>query len=404
LTAALVVLSISAAVLIVVTALSLLSIALMLRDARRYRHFPALPSAQSAAAQPAGAQRVSVIIPARNEAGNIGRSAGAVLAQATRRPLELIVVDDDSSDATPQVLQQLAAAHAGAAVFKPVAGRSLPAGWLGKPNACAHGASLAAGDWLMFLDADTAPSPNFVEAMLMHAQSQSLDALSVWPHQELGTLAEKLIIPAFAHMVTQVIPLHWMSNPLSPPERTMGNGQCMLVRAHTYRAMGGHDAVRNSVLEDVHLARALRSAGARYAVVDARAHLRVRMYHTAREVVDGFAKNARAGMAFNPLRTLLGGVQVMLTSVLPPFVVFGCLLATVMQRDVMLALATVSATFWWGTHLRFWRAHLEQHYGVSGDLAALMPLGVLGYFAIAARGVLQGLLGRGIEWKGRRVG
>lgn len=386
-----------------VTVLTLASIAMMLLDARDHRNFPRLPSIKDAASQQSGRLRLSVIIPARNEAHNIRTSVEAVLAQAGARPLELIVVDDGSSDETAQILAELAAHHRGPHTLTVIAGRPLPAGWVGKCNACAHGAGQAHGEWLMFLDADTKPGKHFCEAMLMHAQALDLRAASAWPLQELGSWAERLVLPAFTHVITRVIPLPWMADPESPANRTMGNGQCMLIQRSAYDAIGGHGAVKGSLLEDVHLARTLRGAGMRYAMVNASEHMRVRMYHNAAEVIEGFTKNARSGMHFNPLRTLIGGAQATMTTLLPPFAALGLLALTIAFRDSFLALATLSATFWWGASLRYWRASLTQNFKQPGDLAALMAFGLLGYFLIAARGGLLGLLGRGVTWKGRTI-
>ena len=396
------------AAFIVISLLAVCGMLLIFRDVRRYRFFPRLATALELRSSelPADAREsISLIIPARNEERNIGRAVHSALEQISPRVIDLIVVDDDSTDGTMRILADIRRAPANLAgrQLRIISGRPLPPGWVGKCNACAHGASLATGEWLMFLDADTAPQPNLVEAMLAHAHRHNLDACSVWPFQELGTLSEQLIIPAFAHLVVSVFPLPTLANPTMPPNMAAANGQCILVKRAVYEAIGGHAAVKSSLLEDVHLAQSLRRAGFRFAVVNAQEHVRVRMYQDFGEIVEGLARNAQAGSTANPKRTLIGFTEIGLTTLWPPFILAGSVAASFIFRDVWLAWATIVCVLWYGASLRFWRAHLEQNYRQPGNLCALMAVGLMIYFFIAARSQLRGIFERGVTWKGRTV-
>ena len=396
-------------ILVSVLLFATVGILLIVRDARRYQQFPCLPSVTSLGSPSmCAADRhasISLIIPARNEARNIKRSVQGCLAQQGDRDVEVIVVDDGSSDATPDILAGLLRTTSGypGRSMKVLQGRPLPAGWVGKCNACAHGASSATGDWLMFLDADTAPQPLLAEAMITNAVANDLDACSVWPFQELGTLGEKLVIPTFSHLVATVFPLTNLSNPESPPDLTAANGQCILVKRTVYESIGGHAAVKASLLEDVHLAQTLRRSGFRYCVVNAQEHLRVRMYQSFMEIVEGFTKNAYSGTTTNPARTLVGFVETCMTTLWPPVVFLMSMIASYLFGGGVVIIAMMVSLIWYGASLWFWRGHLSVYYLLPGRLSVLMSVGLLMYFMIAARGQLRGAMGRGVTWKGRRV-
>ncbi|NJL33096.1 MAG: glycosyltransferase [Chloroflexaceae bacterium] len=236
---------------------------------------------------------VSILIPARNEERGIARCVEGALRQ--RYPsYEVIVVDDGSTDATPAILARYAAHHPHLRVLH---GEALPEGWTGKAFACQRAAAVARGEWLLFLDADTAAAPELLAALLTHVQQQRLDLLSVFPFLELDTFWEQAILPAFRTMIRATFPFQQANAPAAQPGAVFANGQCLLVRRSTYNAIGGHGAVRGDVLEDVLLAQRLRAAGAAVGVAMADQYIRVRMYTNGREVLEGLTKNAVAGFS-----------------------------------------------------------------------------------------------------------
>ncbi len=170
--------------------LALLICGLIVRDIRCFRRFPSL----DARAIPTVSSLVSIIVPARNEANNIVRCLDGALAQSYSN-YEVIVVDDGSTDDTPRILARCAAQHP--TRLRIICGRPLPKGWVGKCNACLHGANNARGDWVLFVDADTVPQPTLVMAMMAYAEAERLDVLTSFPFNELSTLAERLVLPVF---------------------------------------------------------------------------------------------------------------------------------------------------------------------------------------------------------------
>lgn len=384
------------------------------QDTRRLQHWlrhrlgcqaDAAPGSQAAPSQtsgPAGAAtlptQVSVIVPARNEAGSIARCLDGLLCQ-TLQPREIIVVDDGSTDATPDILAGYAARYPG--LVRVVAARPLPPGWVGKCNACQHGASFADGDWLLFVDADTAPQPGLIQAMLQDALQRRLDALSVFPFNELGTLAERLILPVFFQFAWTVFPGGKTQDPEMPWRHAIASGQCFMFKADVYRAMGGHACVKDKVLEDVEFAQALRRAGYRLGLAWGGEHIRVRMYHSAGEVAQGLAKHAWAGRRAGGWRSYWGVARLVLTTLAPPAVVIAALAAFLIAPGVPQTISIAAASAGCGASWLYWRYVLARLYALPGRLAWAMPAGLLAYLMIVLRGTVAMMTRRGVQWKGR---
>ncbi len=345
---------------------------------------------------PARPPLVSILIPARDEEGPIGRCVAGALAQH-HPSVEVIVVDDGSTDGTAAVLAGLADPR-----LRVLRGRPLPPGWVGKCNACQQLGEAARGEWLLFLDADTAPQPDLVAALLGHAGARGLDLVTVWPFLELGSFWERAVLPPFRALIGALFPFERLERPDVRPEEVLANGQCILVRREAYEAVGGHGAVRDEVLEDVRLAQAIRRAGYRVGGGDALDQIRVRMYTSGREVVAGLSKNAAAGyssgglrslavagrlaaMAYGPLWLLAVGAGLMLSG------------AGATGRPVA-ALGALTL----GAGLALWGAIYRRLYALSPLYGLLWPLGLMAYLLIALGGMWRVRSGRGVEWKGRR--
>ncbi|NTV65140.1 MAG: glycosyltransferase, partial [Oscillochloris sp.] len=271
--------------LAIIMVASIVVIGLVAAAIRRLRLVPSL----AAPTLPVAPPLVSILIPARNEERGIERCVRAALAQSYPR-LEVIVVDDGSTDRTGAILATIAAPQ-----LQMIAGRPLPTGWVGKCNACQQLGEAAHGEWLLFLDADTVPEPDLVTALLASAQARQIDLLTIFPFLELGTFWERVVLPPFLALITALFPFAQMEQPDIRPDQVLANGQCILVRRAIYERIGGHGAVRDEVLEDVRLAQAIRAAGGKVGAAEGMAYLRVRMYTNGQEVVAGLMKNAAAG-------------------------------------------------------------------------------------------------------------
>lgn len=380
-------------IIALVAAATLLLLASYVRDWARLRAIPGL----AAATPPPEPPLISLLIPARNEERNIGRCVAGALAQSYPH-IEVVVVDDGSTDRTGAILSDLATSER----LRVLQGRPLPPGWTGKCNACQQLAEAAQGEWLLFLDADTAPGPGLAAALLGHAMSHRLDLVTVFPFLELGSFWERVVQPPFLALIVAIFPFERMARPDSRPDEVLANGQCIFVRRAAYLAAGGHAAVRAEVLEDVRLAQAVRAAGFRVGGGEAMRHLAVRMYTSGREVVEGLMKNAAAGARSGGARSTWAATR-MIAQAFGPLWLIGAGLA-------WLALgggATAAATAGLGGlaligGLALWGALYRRLYRLSPAYALLWPFGLLSYLLIALAGMWRVRSGRGVVWKGRR--
>jgi chlorobactene glucosyltransferase len=231
--------------------------------------------------------RVSVIVPARDEERTIERTVRALLGQ-TYPALELVVVNDRSTDATGAILN---------AIDDPrlivVDGIEPPPGWLGKPHALHLGAQRATGELLLFIDADIIYAPDAVAAAVARLEESGASMLSLLPHFELHGFWEHVAVPNLLVVAFTMLPL-WITNKTRIPLFAVGGGPGNLIRRADYDAIGGHESLKDAVVDDVALARRVRRSGRRSEVALANDLISLRMYHGLREIVDGFTKNTFA--------------------------------------------------------------------------------------------------------------
>ncbi|MBV8645461.1 MAG: glycosyltransferase, partial [Candidatus Eremiobacteraeota bacterium] len=261
------------------------------------------------------APSLSVIVPARNEERTIERCVRSLLAQDSLADYDVIVVDDRSTDCTGAILDALAREDTRLRV---VHGTDLPEGWVGKPWALAQGVRAARGAWLLFTDADTRHEPHACASALAFAREHGADALSLWTRQELGSWAERAMLPTILAMVLFASgPIARINDP-ADREHALANGQYVLVSRAAHEALGGFDALRGALVEDLEFARRLKADGRfRLLIADGQNIVSVRMYTNARELWDGFTKNMYAGADGNLPTLATAGAVLALLSVVP---------------------------------------------------------------------------------------
>ncbi len=338
--------------------------------------------------------RVSVIIPARNEARNIERCLRSVLT-SNHPDLEVIVVDDHSTDETGGLARAVALDDARVRVIVP---EPLPEGWFGKQWACWAGAAAATGDVLLFTDADTVHAPDLIARSVNAMRARGAELLSVAGRQELGTFWERVVQPQmFALLVARFGSTERVSTAKRPAD-AIANGQCIFVTRAAYDASGGHEAVRDKVAEDLALAQRFVRQGRRLALVAGLDQLSTRMYTSLDEIVRGWRKNV-----------YVGGRDAMpegrLVRALFPVALLGAPLFSLAPVTVFLAGLvglTSPLAFLWATGcvvvtLVFWMAaYAFQRLPVW--YAAAYPLGLLVVLYIAVAALVRGA---SVEWKGR---
>ncbi|WP_327009130.1 glycosyltransferase family 2 protein [Dactylosporangium sp. NBC_01737] len=242
---------------------------------------------------PAGSRpaddRVAVLLPLRDEADRVEPCLRALLA--LRGAPRLLILDDGSTDGTADLVRSVLA-PAGDRVTL-LTGRPLPPGWLGKPHACqqlADAAVSSAADVLVFLDADVVLRPDALDAATAVLAGAGVDLLSPYPRITAERAGERLVQPLLQWSWLTFLPLRAVER--SPrPSLAAAGGQFLLVRRAAYDRAGGHAAVRDKVLEDIELARAVKRTGGRIALADGSGLATCRMYTSWREVVDGYSKS-----------------------------------------------------------------------------------------------------------------
>ena len=338
---------------------------------------------------------VTVIIPARNESHNIARCVTSILS-TTYPALELIVVDDVSTDGTAEVAHDAAQGDQRARIVR---NTPLPEGWFGKQWACTTGARLASGEILQFTDADTVHAPDLVARSVNAMQSTGADLLSIAGRQELGGFWEKVIQPQiFTVLSMRYGGTESIGNSTRVSDK-IANGQCFFVRRDSYDGLGGHASVRTSVAEDLMLAQRFFAARKRVVVRLGVDQLSTRMYGSLREIIAGWRKNVFAGgldaVPFGKVGQSLFPLALLtppMLQLLPPLALALALIGFATGPVVLLwaAISTAVTLVWWIVVYATVR---------ENPLYALAyPLGALVLLYIFFTAVLRG---RRVTWKGR---
>lgn len=272
---------------------SLLAVGIAVHTAVNLRHLRR-PEPRPTGAPPRARERVSILIPARNEADTIAMTLRSAVEQ--RRPedergddLEILVLDDGSTDETRALAEAVAAEDPRITVLT-APDAAPPPGWLGKPWACQRLAAEATGSVLAFVDADVELRPDAVSALVDTLRDAGFSMVAPYPHQEADSWLERLIQPLVTWSWAATMPLAWAERS-TRPSLSAANGQLLMVDAEDYHRVGGHAAVAGEVLEDIALMRAFKRAGLRTATVDGSHLAQCRMYVGPQQVIDGYSKS-----------------------------------------------------------------------------------------------------------------
>lgn len=239
------------------------------------------------AAPPEVTERVSILLPVRDEALRVGPCLRSLLAQEGLAHLEILVLDDASTDGTADVVRSVAD---GDPRLRLITGSPLREGWLGKPFACAQLAAQAVGDVLVFVDADVVLTRSAVAATVELLRTSGLQLVSPYPRQLADGLLPRLVQPLLQWSWLTFLPLRIAE--VSPRTSLVAaNGQLLAVDAAAYRASGGHESVRDAVLDDVELLKAMKRHGFRGGVADGSSIAECRMYDTDADLREGYTKS-----------------------------------------------------------------------------------------------------------------
>ncbi len=341
--------------------------------------------------QPSGSSRavkVSVIMPARNEEHDIGRSIESVLAQQDV-DLELFVVNDHSTDRTGEIAE--AAARADGRV-RVIHNPELPPGWLGKSNAMQKAAALAGGDLLLFTDADIIHEPHTLATAVAELERLGLDFFSLFPRMDTISLWENIIVPTFVGGVTMLA-----SPGIEDPRSTeaLAAGAFLLIRTPVFRAIGGFEPIRGEMGDDVGLARLVKSRGYRVGFRFAPEFMHVRIYKGNSHAFWGMTKNVLIG-----IEGRLWIAPAVL--VLPAFAFWTpiyCAIAGLIERSA--ALTLIGAAGYVIPYASMWSS--RRLFPFHPLKALCYPLVVVPVFCCMARALYLYVARGEVAWRGRSI-
>lgn len=332
--------------------------------------------------------RVSVLIPARNEASSIAAAVNSIVKNESCE-LDVVILDDQSEDETANIVHSIARDNPQVRLIE---GIRLPEGWNGKQHACWRLANEARFDWLLFLDADVRLSEDAIVRMILETERRKCSLLSGFPHQETETLAEKLLIPMMHFLLLGYLPIARMRTSLDIG-LAAGCGQLFLTDRESYFQVGGHSAIKASRHDGIMLPRAYRTKQLTTDIFDATDLATCRMYHNCREVVGGLLKNATEGIANQ--RLIVPFSVLLLSSGVLPLLCWSVTVATNQSWWViaLAVLATIAGYYpRWRNAVRFRQSWI----GV-----VLHPIAILWFTGLQWLAFYRKLTNTPTLWRGR---
>jgi hopene-associated glycosyltransferase HpnB len=334
--------------------------------------------------------RVAVIIPARDEAALIGDSIRSLLQQSYRGQLDVIAVDDGSTDGTAEEAIRAAVEIGAAARLMVLRGAPLPAGWSGKLWAMSQGVEAASGlnaDYLLLTDADIHHEPDAVAALVAKAETAHCDLVSCMVELRAQTVAERALVPAFVFFFFMLYPPDWIASRGSRTAAAAGG--CMLMRPRALAAIGGLASIRSALIDDCALARATKAAGGDIWLGLTRSARSTRPYGSFAAVGRMISRTAfnQLHHSYLLLAATLAGLGI--TYVLPPALLLSGDRVSIACGAGAWTLMTIA----YGPIVRFYRLPMPW--------ALTLPVVAVFYAAATAHSAMQYALRRGGDWKGR---
>lgn len=346
---------------------------------------------------PTNAPLISVCVPARNEERNIRACVEAILAQDYPH-FEIIVLDDRSTDATSDILRSLAVQHDKLNV---ISGSELPKGWAGKPHALFQASAAARGNWLCFVDADTFLSPTTLSSCYAKAIETHADMFTIMTFQIMDSFWEKVVMPIVMTALSVAFSPRKVNDPKS--KDAIANGQFILIKRSVYEAIGGHESVKDQIVEDKAISEQVKWHGYRLIVANGYSIAKTRMYTSLPEMWEGWTKNIYLGLSDRPALMLLGvfGGFILLTAalVLPLWPLLG--IFWYLQVGSWLALAVIVESLVLWLTIIYVRARVSTGMGISPWYAFTLPLGAAIFASMMFTSTWKVISGKGVTWKGR---
>lgn len=339
--------------------------------------------------------RLSVIVPARNEAASLGACLESLIRQseagfALGEQWELIVVDDDSTDNTREIAEESARNHLGVRVLSaPALDLSDRGGFTGKTNACWSAAQTSGGQWLLFTDADTVHEPGDLSRALHEARKYHAALLSYSPRQKVTGFWQQTVMPLVFSELASTYPPRKVSDPTNP--LAAANGQFLMVERDAYFSVGGHRTVGWEILEDVALASAIKRSRGSIRFRYAPEALSTQMYRTLHEMIEGWTKNL--ALLFS------SSIALALWRMLDFILFFGLPVVALALSSRPFWQPAVIWILWLRTLLRFYSRVSRSHFPPVD--VALSVVGIPLFSWLLIRSYMHNRIHKAVAWKGR---
>jgi len=342
---------------------------------------------------PEPAPLVSVLIPARDEEENITTCLESLQKQDYPN-FEILVLDDNSSDNTATIVSQIANKDDR---IRLLSGEPLREGWAGKPFACYQLAKRARGSWLLFVDADTIHAPHMLRSVISQALEFKPSLLSGFPHQLTTSVPQKVAVPVIYFIILSLFPMWWLHRS-KEPKPSMAIGQFLLFRREEYWRIGGHEAVKSKILEDVWLGIEVSRHGGRHLAVDLSSVVSCNMYSTLGSMWQGLTRCIYSVAAISTI-ALIGLMIAGYLFFLAPFYwlwneLFIVDASLALRAVVMSQVAILLAMRWL----------VDNHFKAPVISTLLHPIGLFFIILTCIYAIVQQAVGASVYWKNRLYG
>ena len=332
---------------------------------------------------------VSILIPARNEGNNIKRCVYSLLDQ-TYKNFEIIVLDDDSVDDTFNIVNQITKLDDRVRIIQ---GKAIENGWLGKNWACHQLSQLAKGDFYLFIDADTKLQNKVIEETIFEMESADIDLLSLFPKRITATYVDKIISVTMGWFIFSCLPSIFSNQ---NPMFSSAFGQYLLFRKSSYLLIGGHESIRNKILDDFELARNITSNSLVLKLFDGTERLTTFSYSNEKEALDGLSKSIFPFFNNKIFPFIILWIMFMSMGLIPFILFFGDFFDIKLSKskELMTYLIWGSLTLSWS--MASYRSKQGIFYGVAFPLIATLTA-IIGVFSILT------FTYKNVNWKERNV-
>lgn len=345
--------------------------------------FPKSPVRESTPIKP-----LSILIPARNEADNIGRLLESLISQQDYIK-EILVLDDQSTDGTSSVVRKYQYKLSNLKLYQ---GKELPSGWTGKNYACQQLGEYAEGEWLLFLDADVTLEKNGL-ALLQPCLDDNYRMISAFPRQRVHTFLERMLVPFMIFLVICHLPIRQVMK-AQDPKFAAAHGAFICIHKESYQKAGGHAAIKSAIVDDMELMRLMKRSQFPVALLRGEKFASMRMYETNRSVWLGFRKNIFTGTGSNIYLTLFICLLYALMYVLP----IVCLVSGLLLGDKQIVL-TAAIAYLIGVMIKIF---IDFQAKTNWYTSFLYPLACSCFILLALDAIRIHMQREGYEWKGRR--